>query len=73
MTEFAPPALEETISYAYPDFLGAEVWRHSDSCFTVLVLDLDQRYNTWRAHLSLDDRWTLSPVALFCDSPYLKA
>lgn len=72
MTIEVPYDLELAISYAYPDYIVAELFHHSWQCYTVVVLDLDGTYNTWRANLSLDERWTLSPVALFCETPWLK-
>lgn len=57
-----PQALEDLIEFAHPDFLMAEAERHSDQAFTITVLTIDYKYIVWRAHLSLDDRWTLSPV-----------
>lgn len=72
MTKELPYDLELALSYAYPDFIACEAFRHSAEVWTLLVLDLDGTYNTWRASLSLDERWTLSPVALFCETPWLK-
>jgi hypothetical protein len=57
-----PPELNRTIDYAFPDSLWVAAEKHSEDAYTVWVLDLDYRYNECRACLSLDDRWTLSPV-----------
>src|SRR5215213_5992470 len=58
-----PDSLRELIAYAFPDYLDEDAVRHSDESWTVVVLDLDYRYRTFRANLSLDDRWTLCPVS----------
>jgi len=55
------PRLEELIDWAFPDALWVDYHRHADDCYTVFVLDLDYSYTGYRAHLSLDHRWTLSP------------
>lgn len=57
-----PPALEELIDWRWPDALWVTSRMHSKLCYTVNVLDLDYSYTVWRAHLSDDGRWTLSPV-----------
>jgi hypothetical protein len=65
---FIPPkALVELVDYRYPDALWVEFDGHSTDCFTVWVLDLDESYNVWRCHLSLDGRWSLSPVDIKWD------
>lgn len=55
-------ALDDLVSYRYPDALDVEYMFHSGRCYTVTVLDLDYRYQVWRAHVSLDGRWSLAPV-----------
>lgn len=57
-----PDELEELLERIEPDYLGYDGTKHSDACYTLLLLTLDYRYTAWRAHLSLDDRWTLSPL-----------
>jgi hypothetical protein len=57
-----PQALDELVDYAHPDALAVDSEMHSGECYTITVLDLDYQYKVWRAHLSLDGRWTLSPV-----------
>jgi hypothetical protein len=57
-----PQELDELVAYRYPDALWVFSEAHSATCFTIWVLDLDNTYNVWRAYLSLDQRWTLSPV-----------
>jgi hypothetical protein len=62
VTHEAPSDLERLVSELHPDALWIEYWQHSEKAFTVTVLDLDYSYNRWLASLSLDNRWTLSPV-----------
>lgn len=62
-----PPALDELIDYAYPDSLWVAGQQHSDGFYTVWVLDVDSCYNELRASLSLDQRWTLTPVQYWSD------
>jgi hypothetical protein len=57
-----PDTLADLIDYRWPDALWVAAERHSERCITFWVLDLDYKYTEWIAHLSLDDRWTLSPV-----------
>lgn len=59
---YLPPPLEELLERLEPDYLGYDATFHSKECYTVILLTLDYRYTAWRAHLSLDDRWTLSPL-----------
>jgi hypothetical protein len=54
--------LDDIIAYRFPDALWVDVHWHSHEAATVFVLDLDYSYTGWRAHLSLDHRWTLSPA-----------
>jgi hypothetical protein len=58
-----PTKLEQLIEYRWPDALWITHERHSSEAYTLNVLDLDYSYTVWRACLSLDHRWTLSPVA----------
>ena len=57
-----PAALDDLIRYRWPDALWVATERHSGRCIIVWILDLDYSYTEWVAHLSLDDRWTVSPV-----------
>jgi hypothetical protein len=57
-----PVQLDELVAYAFPDALWVAGQQHSPSTYTIWVLDLDYRYNEMRACLSMDNRWTLSPV-----------
>jgi len=54
--------LDELVSWAFPGALWVDYHRHSDDCYTLFILDVDYSYTGWRAHLSLDLRWTLSPA-----------
>ena len=54
--------LDELVGWAFPDALWVDYHRHDYDCYTVFILDLDYRYTGWRAHLGLDQRWTLSPA-----------
>lgn len=62
MTNSVPLLLDETVDYRHPDALLVGYTMHSQHCYTVEVVDSDYRCYIWRAHLSLDLRWTLSPV-----------
>jgi len=55
--------LEDLIAWNWPDHLWSQWDLHSAQVYTIWILDLDQRYTQWRASLSLDHRWTLSPVS----------
>lgn len=61
-----PKDLLDIVEYAYPDALWIAGERKSGSCYVVYVLDVDQSYNEFVTHLSLDFRWTLSPVRGRC-------
>lgn len=56
------PHLVELVEWRYPDALDIDYQPHSETAVTVHVLDLDMSYDRWIASLSLDGRWTLSPV-----------
>jgi hypothetical protein len=57
-----PPGLNEIIEYAWPDALWVAAEIRDDETYTLWVLNLDSTYTEWIATLSLDERWTLSPV-----------
>jgi hypothetical protein len=57
-----PDELEGLLERIDPDYLGYDATFHSPECYTIILLTLDYRYTAWRAHLSLDGRWTLSPL-----------
>lgn len=60
-----PQDAQELISYGWPDYLDAEAVRHSDTTYTVTLLDLDYKHYTFVLNLSLDERWTVCPIAGF--------
>lgn len=57
-----PETLDALVTYRFPDSLWVAAEMHSDEAYTVWILDVDYSYNEARACLSLDGRWTLSPV-----------
>jgi hypothetical protein len=57
-----PGELEELLERIDPDYLGYDATLHSDTCYTIILLTLQYKYTAWRAHKSLDERWTLSPL-----------
>lgn len=61
-----PQALDELISWRWPDAMWVSGECHSSGCYTVWIMDLDYSYNEWLANLSLDGRWTLSPRDVKC-------
>jgi len=59
-----PAPLEALIDYRHPDALAVDSVMHSTRCYTLVVMDVDYRHYTWRANLSVDDRWSLAPVSV---------
>ena len=57
-----PEELEGLLERIAPDYLGYDATYHSDECYTIILLTLDYKYTAWRAHLSLDGRWSLTPL-----------
>jgi hypothetical protein len=57
-----PVELKDLVEWRFPDALWIAYERKSEECVVVWILDVDNGYNEWIAHLSLDHRWTLSPV-----------
>lgn len=57
-----PVELEDLLERLEPDFLGYDATLHSDTCYTIILLSLDYKYRSYRAHLSLDGRWTVNPL-----------
>lgn len=62
MTIYLPTELEDLLEYLEPDYLGYDATLHSELCYTIILLTLNFKYTAWRAHQSLDGRWTLSPL-----------
>ena len=67
MIRALPYEASQLIEYRFPDYLDVEGVRHSDECYTMVLLDLDYKYYTFRLNLSLDGRWTLAPLSGFED------
>lgn len=57
-----PQGLEELVDYAWPDALWVAGEIRDDTTYTIWILNIDETYTEWLASLSLDERWTLSPV-----------
>lgn len=57
------PALAyDTLYRALPETLTYSAERHSDHCYSVVVLTSQFKYYECRLNLSLDERWSLVPV-----------
>lgn len=68
MTMELPRALDDLIDYRFPDALDLDFVRHSDRCYTIVLMDLDYKHYTFRMTLSLDQRWSLVPISGFEDN-----
>jgi hypothetical protein len=62
-----PLEAQELIEYRFPDYLDADEVKHSDTTYTIVLMDLDYDHYVFRMNLSLDGRWTLAPVTGFED------
>jgi hypothetical protein len=62
VTMLLPPEVEELLDRIDPGWMKCGVERHSDDALTLWLYGSDQLWSFWRAHLSLDGRWTLSPI-----------
>lgn len=58
-----PKHLDEIIDYAFPDALMVGHTAHAEDTYSIYILGLDYSYTKWLASLSLDNRWTLSPIS----------
>jgi hypothetical protein len=56
-------SLDELLDWWAPDCWQLEQRWISPECCEISLLDREFRFTVWLAHLSLDLRWTLSPVA----------
>lgn len=56
------------MDYRFPYCLDVDFVRHSDECYTVVVMDWDYKHYTFRLHLSVDGRWSLAPLSGFEDT-----
>ena len=54
--------LIELVERIFPAWTKIGYEQHSDQSYTLWIMDHEQVWHFWRASLSLDDRWTLSPV-----------
>lgn len=57
-----PKGLQDLIDYSWPDALWVAGEARGEDFYTIWILNLDSTYTEWNASLSLDERWTLSPV-----------
>lgn len=62
VTMLLPAGVTSLLNEFFPGHTSMFVERHSDQVYSFGMLDPDYRYTVWRASLSLDQRWTLSPV-----------
>lgn len=60
-----PYSAAALLAWAFGEYLELACFRHSSETYTVSILDTDNRYLTFRLNRSLDQRWTLVPVAGF--------
>lgn len=57
-----PPELMKTLEDLDPDNNPVGYERHSDEAYTLMLRGRDHTWTFWRACLSLDGRWTVSPI-----------
>lgn len=57
-----PQGIYDLLDRIDPDGNRVGYDRHSDGAYTLYVFKLDDSIAFWRASLSLDGRWTLSPI-----------
>lgn len=62
MTSLLPDRLYDTVSYAYPQRRWIAFEKHSDYAYTIYVHQGEEGLICLRASLSLDRRWTVTPV-----------
>lgn len=60
-----PAELDRTLGTRWPDYLDIEGLKHSDESWSLVLLDSDYRYYTFRAVLSSDGRWSIIPISGF--------
>lgn len=65
MINALPDGARELVEYRWPDYLDAVEVKHSDTTFTVTLMDLDYCHYTFVLNLSLDGRWTVCPISGF--------
>jgi hypothetical protein len=57
-----PEGILDLVGRIYPTWQKVGYERHSDQAYTLWIMTDDQEWKFWRACLSLDNRWTLSPA-----------
>lgn len=62
MTNSLPQGILELLDRIDPGQHRCGFDRHSDRAYTLYLYKDDGSLSFWRACLSLDDRWTLSPI-----------
>lgn len=65
MINTLPSELEKTLATRWSDYLDTDWVRHSDSVYSISLLDWDQTWYVMRAVLSDDGRWSIIPIAGF--------
>lgn len=60
-----PETLELTLDTRWPNRIGVDAVRHSESAYSCVLLDGDWCYFVFRVSLSLDGRWSIIPIAGF--------
>lgn len=65
MINHLPQKAQDIVEFRWPDYLDAEAIRHSDTTYTVTLMDLDYKHYTFVLNLSLDGRWSVCPIAGF--------
>jgi hypothetical protein len=65
-----PQDLTDLVEYLRPGYILCTGERHSELCYTVWILDIDNCYTVWVANQGLNGRWSLSPYAGPWDNPW---
>jgi hypothetical protein len=63
VTNLTYDSLDELLDWWAPDCWQLDQHWYSHECCRIELLDREFRFTVWLASLSLDHRWTLSPVA----------
>ncbi len=58
-----PATLNELIAWAWPRYGIARTERHSEHCWTVLVVSQDHHAIRMRFNRGLSGRWTMCPLS----------
>ena len=62
MTTNLPQGILELLDRIDPEGCRVGFDRHADDTYTLYIFKMDDSIVFWRACLSLDGRWTLSPI-----------